>query len=95
MKNGFSFFLIMIYWYENLSPSSSSSPEQVNGESLRKMLKSRHKIRISPSCANYYENKHLCICPFSREMHDGAKRVLMADDLETLNKMFNVMVDEI
>lgn len=79
----------MIYWYESID----EKPENVNGESLRKMLKSRYKIKISPSCADFYENKHLCICPFSKEM--GVSRVLMADDLDALQEKYNASLDDI
>lgn len=80
-KNVFKLILqliAMISWYESLD----KMPENVTSESLRKILKRRHKLKISQSCAKFYENKHLCVSPFSKEM--GVCRLLMADDHEQL-----------
>ena len=77
----------MIFWYENLD----LKPEEVNQDSLRKILKRRHKISISPSCAKFYEGKHLCVCPFD----ENSRRVLMGNEFAELRELYLEAVADI
>ena len=80
----------MINWYESID----GAPENVTGDSLRKILKSRHKISISQSCARFYENKHLCVSPFTKEL-GYPKSLLMAVNYDQLKHLYNNDVADI